>query len=138
MTKIGFKNSGFGFLEAYRAKNIASIKPSLLNNLEEIKYNLGLLLDHLKKDKAENQILVLLERCKNKLYREDDIIEIANSFGDTLQSSSELFNHINRNKSKEAYIIMKRIIYNYVEFAKKSEESKLLDLAKKIANNLDF
>lgn len=136
-TKETKSSSFIGFLDGYKAKNIAAMKPSLDYNLEEIDYNLNILIDLLEKDKNNSDLISSLKRSKAKLKSDKNILEIATIFGESLLNNFLLFEHANKNK-KDIFVLLKKIIYNYVEFAKKSEDNRIIDLAKRIANNLDI
>jgi hypothetical protein len=137
MKTKNFKNTGFGFLDSFKEKNIASIRPSLINNLQEIKYNLSLLINILKKSDNTESITNFLERIKRKINTEDKLLESAYIFGESLLGNSNVFDFVNVEKG-ESYILFKRIIYNYVEFAKKSEDKKTIELAKRFAKELNI
>ena len=130
------KSNFIGFLDGYKAKNIANIKPSLVYNLDEIAYNLDLLISAIEINDETKDLLSSLKRRKDKLNSGKDILEVATVFGESLVINFALFKFA-KTAQMDVLMILKRIILNYVEFAKKCEDNRIIDLAKRIANNLD-
>jgi len=133
------KNSSFaGFLDGYRSRNFASIEPSMqikLNDTIDLLYNAvnydGIhnseMLDFLRKG-----LSILSERHPS------NIISTLCEFGELLRSKIVLINNIILELSPVGKDRMRKIIYNFANLAKMSEETTIINLAIDIGEKFNY
>lgn len=126
-----------GFLDNYRAKNLASIEISVKSKLDIILQTIKKLRDSLnEKEKKDFKSLTVLEQCEEILKRSfnDDLIEVLKDFGKHLDLNIEvLTSEINEDIDKRKLV---EIVYNYGEIAKMSDETDLVEVALSLGESL--
>jgi hypothetical protein len=130
------KSSFAGFVDGYKSRNIATIEGVVNNKIEEIIDFLTSLADAQNNPPNFNQIL---NRNINLLKKigQSDMIDSLVSFGESLKSSVELINNAT-NGSPEKEEKMRKVIYDFGEIAKMTEDNGLIDLAIFLASNFKY
>lgn len=130
------KSSFAGFVDGYKSRNIATIEGVVNNKIEEIIDFLTSLTDAQNNHPNFNRIL---NRNINLLKKtgQTDMIDSLISFGESLKSSVELINNAT-NASTEKREKMRKVIYDFGEIAKMTEDNALIDLAIFLASNFKY
>ncbi len=135
------KGSSFaGFLDGYKSRNIASIETPLQYRLNEITDLIDVLITDIRKSKNNPELLFVLQRNQNLLKDRNrhDLMEVLFSFGESLKGDLLI---INTKVSDDKGFIkekIRKIIYNFLELAKLSEDTKLINLAITIGENFSY
>jgi len=126
------KTSSFGgFIDGYKSSNIASIEGILLNKIGELVE----LLESAKElnNNGEEELTYFINKSlivlKNK--NKSDVIDLLITFGESLKLNISILSR-STGQVKEK---VRKIIYNFVDAAKMSEDSTLINLAITIGSN---
>lgn len=130
------KSSFAGFHDGYKASNIASIEPTLKIHLKEILAQITALLDVLKRKNKSEELIELLKRSHEILNNESiQILERSLSFGETFSIYLDMHKQTIGASDSEINQKVKKIIYNFLTLAEKSEDTNLSSLAIKLGEN---
>lgn len=115
----GSKQEYVGFINAYNAKNIASIEDTLLYKSDEIE---DLLSDIQDKNRDDQDLSKAVDRIKTALKKIDDSVSKFFTSGELVMSSLDLL------KAKDT-VKTKQIVLNYGQVAKLTNDKKLKEQA---------
>jgi hypothetical protein len=125
-------DSSFGkFLDGYKARTIASMEPGLNLKMEELRALTDGIITLMRENSGDKYIIDSLERSCGVLTVPDmDVITKASIFGETFRNTIPTIMNkpavIGEEEFNEKF---KKIIYNFAELAKKSENDTLINLA---------
>ncbi len=125
------KKSNFaGFIDGYRAGNLSTFSTNFRFKKNEIKVlseNIIHELESLKSDET-GTFLIELKSLNSNLIASSESYEVLMTFGESLKTLITSFKRI-----KEPNTIvesnLKKVVYNFIDLAKKSEDSRLIDIA---------
>jgi hypothetical protein len=137
MSKMKKKKSRFaGFLNGYKASNIASIEPAIKFHEEQIYEKLSSLKNMVAEQTNNTELLSMLNRLQSIMAKEDrDFLESALVFGEAFYSYLNMHNEMFNQTDIEINEKVKYIIRDYISLAEKSEDTNLLSLAIKVGEN---
>jgi len=133
------KNSNIsGFLDGYKAGNL-SLMSSLFNlKKNEISIHLDNLIETLSKDDSveSKKFLSEIRILKSNINYSLDSFNAWLSFGESLNNI--IYSYKNLKAQAQALVLpdLNKIIYHYIDFAKKSEDQKIIDVAIEIGESL--
>lgn len=118
-----------GFLDGYQSRNIASVEPNLLIKLND---TVDLILDLINHDNiTDTEMNYFLTRSLTILNERNsnNFIPVLYSFGELLKSNMTIINQSVNQLDGMAKERMRKVIYNYANLAKLSEDPLLINLA---------
>jgi len=123
--------SGFaGFLDGYKAHNIAVSTSTVNFHFEEIKNAIEDICVSQHNKNAPDELIALLERLRILMNQpSDNIIPIAVSIGETIKTILFISKKTGDPSSLYSEERMKRLIYHYLELAELVEDKTVSDLA---------
>lgn len=123
-----------GFLEGYKASNIASVEPTLEYHFDEIKDRIN----HLNDDKTLKSLIFTKMLLRSLLIIDKQNIETFDKtlkFGESLKSAvfiakgSDEFDKITHN------VLIRSIIFHFLELADNIDDKKINDIAIQIGES---
>jgi hypothetical protein len=132
------KNSNIsGFLDGYKAGNL-SLMSSLFNlKKNEISAHIVNLMDNLSSDDSaeSKRFLSEIRILKSVINYSLDSINAWLTFGESLYNVLNSFKKLPEKTQDLVLSDLKKIIYHFIDFAKKSEDQKLIDCAIEIGES---
>lgn len=129
------KSSFAGFLDGYKSSNIASNESVINYKIDEILdllKGINSLVDDAELNHIFNRNISLLQQ-----KRTSDLVDILVSFGESLKSNINLLNKISEGNGniKEK---VRKIVLNFAELAKMSEDGVLINIAINLGSNFKY
>lgn len=131
------KSSSFArFLEGYKSRNIGSIEHNINFKINEIINISNKIIKQADTAKDKPELIYVLKRSVSILREKkvDDIISQLYSYGESLKTNINTIKVAQENNETVKEMLSK-LIYNFVELAKMSEDRRLIDLAIEIGKN---
>ena len=125
------KSSFAGFLDGYKASNIASAAGSIHFHLGEIALELANVINNLKPDPANSDFIRSLERSRDLLANvdKDNPIPQFISLSEALEIVIDLYFKLSPETQKLVGSNIKKIIYHLLSVADKANDKGLLSVA---------
>ena len=124
------KSSFAGFLNGYKARNIASIAPTLQVHVDEITNNINVLIDLMITHKKSDELINLLKKSYTLLQRyDDDLLRRLLFFAEMFNIYIDLHKELIDKEDTDINQRVKKIIYHLLALAEISEDKKLSSLA---------
>jgi hypothetical protein len=125
-----------GFLDGYRARNIAILEDTLQFDVKDLEKFLYLLVGFANEDKGtkkEHEKLILIESRFGNLKTDilSRLIEFGVDLNIFLDSSSTTFNEKHKNRIKD-------VVLKYIDICEKSNNQELIKRAIKIASKVEL
>lgn len=127
-----------GFLDGYKSNNIASIESVLNYKIEEIVDIMNDLIPLVVP--TERELGSNLTRSINLLRQKNynNILELLITFGESLKTNITLLNKVASEFDGPVKDKIRKIIYNFGEVAKLSEDRKLINIAIDLGSNFVY
>lgn len=128
-----------GFLDGYKARNIQSIERSLNYKIEEILELISSMNSFLKENPKNTELVNSLEKTSSFLKEKDvNVINRMYSFGEAFKSNIKILDTASEISAVNLKEKERKIIYNFSELAKMSEDRRLINLAIEIGEAFSF
>jgi hypothetical protein len=127
-----------GFLDGYKSNNIASIESVLNYKIEEIVDIMNDLIPLLVPTEPElgSNLTRNINLLRQKNY--NNILELLITFGESLKTNITLLNKVASEFDGPVKDKIRKIIYNFGEIAKLSEDRKLINIAIDLGSNFVY
>jgi hypothetical protein len=123
-----------GFLDGYKARNIAVSTSSVTYHFEEMRNATTDILSAQRLKNAPKELLARLDHLAKMLSpTQDDFLSLAISCGEELKTILLISKENGDPTELLKEVKMKRLVYHYLEFAELSEDKQIGDLAIAIA-----
>lgn len=127
-----------GFLDGYKSNNIASIESVLNYKIEEIVDIMNDLIPLVVPTEPElgSNLTRNINLLRQKNY--NNILELLITFGESLKTNITLLNKVASEFDGPVKDKIRKIIYNFGEIAKLSEDRKLINIAIDLGSNFVY
>jgi hypothetical protein len=134
------KNSNIsGFIDGYKAGNLSLLSTLFNQKRNEISIHLNNVIDSLSvNDDTEAKMFITeVRKLKTNINYSKDSFDAWIYLGETLENIIKSYKTLDSSSQTLVLPDLRKIIYHFIDFAKKSEDQKLIDLAIEIGESLN-
>lgn len=127
-----------GFIDGYKAGNLSLMSNNFYIKKNDISFHIDNILNNLK-DINSNEINNFdseIRSLKSSILYGLDSFDSWQMFGESLNSILDSYKKLNRKTQDLLFPDIKKVIYHFIDLAKKSEEPKLIEIAIEVGENL--